>query len=161
MVRRVGEPGLEDLVRRNSAEGRLSFSADVPAAIASAEIIFIAVGTPMRPDGAADLSAVDAVAKTAFDNGCHQNTTYWTATSVQRLFERAGVKLVDVERISTFGGSLRLYLAKQGEPSAAATDMLRDEAEAGAVTLPSVPVCSSSPLSACFSSLPGSRCPDR
>jgi UDPglucose 6-dehydrogenase len=60
----IYEPGLEPLVKKNVAEGRLRFSTDVAAAIAGAEIAFIAVGTPMGDDGAADLSAVWAVAET-------------------------------------------------------------------------------------------------
>ena len=58
----IFEPGLDALVERNVKGGRLTFSSDVPAAIAQAQVIFVAVGTPMRADGAADLSAVDAVA---------------------------------------------------------------------------------------------------
>ncbi len=59
----IFEPGLEKMVARNSAAGRLRFSTDVAAAIAESEIAFVAVGTPPRPDGGADLSYVDAVAK--------------------------------------------------------------------------------------------------
>lgn len=60
----IFEPGLEELVQRNASEGRLRFTTDVKSAVADAEIIFIAVGTPQRSDGAANLSAVDAVAET-------------------------------------------------------------------------------------------------
>lgn len=59
----IFEPGLDQLVSRNVADGRLQFSNDVPGAIAGADVVFVAVGTPMRSDGAADLSAVDAVAE--------------------------------------------------------------------------------------------------
>ena len=53
----IFEPGLQDLVRSNVAEGRLSFAAELEAAVGSAEAIFIAVGTPARRgDGHADLS---------------------------------------------------------------------------------------------------------
>src|SRR3954451_12701554 len=55
----IFEPGLGPMVQRNSAAGRLRFTSDVSAAIAAAQVIFIAVGTPSRPDGGADLSAVD------------------------------------------------------------------------------------------------------
>lgn len=58
----IFEPGLDGMVARNVAARRLSFSSDVPAAIAQAQVVFCAVGTPMRSDGAADLTAVDAVA---------------------------------------------------------------------------------------------------
>jgi len=59
----IFEPGLEGLVKRNRAAQRLSFTSDVSRAIAGAEAVFIAVGTPSRTDGGADLSAVDAVAE--------------------------------------------------------------------------------------------------
>jgi UDPglucose 6-dehydrogenase len=60
----IYEPGLEELVAHNAREGRIKFSSDVSAAVAGAEVVFIAVGTPQGPDGAADLSAVFAVADT-------------------------------------------------------------------------------------------------
>ena len=59
----IYEPGLEELVRRNRAQGRLTFTTDLPAAIAEAEVAFIAVGTPPGEDGSADLSHVLAVAE--------------------------------------------------------------------------------------------------
>ncbi len=52
------EPGLEELVSRNSHAGRLHFTSDLAAGIAQAECIFIAVGTPMADNGEADLSYV-------------------------------------------------------------------------------------------------------
>ena len=57
------EPGLPELVGRNVREGRLRFSSDLPAALKGARIVFITVGTPPRPDGSADTSAIWAVAK--------------------------------------------------------------------------------------------------
>lgn len=59
----IYEPGLEKLVRDNVAAGRLSFTTDVKAAVMSAEVVFIAVGTPPAADGSADLSSVFAVAR--------------------------------------------------------------------------------------------------
>jgi UDPglucose 6-dehydrogenase len=59
----IYEPGLEDLVERNQADGRLSFTTDIAAAIASADVLFIAVGTPPDEDGSADLQHVLAVAR--------------------------------------------------------------------------------------------------
>jgi UDPglucose 6-dehydrogenase len=58
----IYEPGLDDLVERNQAQGRLKFTTDVPSAIAGAEVVFIAVGTPPDEDGSADLRHVLAVA---------------------------------------------------------------------------------------------------
>src|SRR5688500_13759438 len=57
------EPGLEDLVRRNRQEHRLTFTATLPNAVRDSAIIFIAVGTPQGEDGSADLQHVLAVAR--------------------------------------------------------------------------------------------------
>lgn len=60
----IYEPGLEDLVVKNTEAGRLSFSGDLAAAVADAEAVFIAVGTPTRRgDGHADLTYVMAAAE--------------------------------------------------------------------------------------------------
>jgi len=59
----IYEPGLEDLMKKNAKEGRLRFSTSVPEGVASSLVIFIAVGTPSRDDGSADLSAVEGVAR--------------------------------------------------------------------------------------------------
>ena len=58
----IFEPGLAEMVSRNVAEKRLAFSSEVAAVIAVSEVVFVAVGTPPRSDGAADLQAVDKVA---------------------------------------------------------------------------------------------------
>ncbi|MGH7710006.1 MAG: UDP-glucose dehydrogenase family protein [Gemmatimonadaceae bacterium] len=58
----IYEPGLEDLVTRNQKERRLTFTTDIPSAIARADVIFIAVGTPPDEDGSADLRHVLDVA---------------------------------------------------------------------------------------------------
>ncbi len=57
----IYEPGLDTLLARNIAAGRIVFSSDLGAAVAAADLIFLAVGTPMRRgDGYADLSYVHA-----------------------------------------------------------------------------------------------------
>jgi UDPglucose 6-dehydrogenase len=58
----IYEPGLEEMVRRNDREDRLSFTTDLPAAVQASHIVFIAVGTPQGEDGSADLQHVLAVA---------------------------------------------------------------------------------------------------
>ena len=60
----IYEPGLEDLVRDNSAAGRLAFTTEARDGVAFAAIQFIAVGTPPDEDGSADLRYVLAVANT-------------------------------------------------------------------------------------------------
>jgi len=59
----IYEPGLEEMVRRNRAEERLVFTTDLPSAVCESEIVFIAVGTPEKEDGSADLQHVLAVAR--------------------------------------------------------------------------------------------------
>lgn len=60
----IYEPGLKELVLRNHEAGRLHFTTDTPSAVAPAEMVYLAVGTPQGDDGAADLSAMWAVTKT-------------------------------------------------------------------------------------------------
>lgn len=63
----IYEPGLEELMRKNMETGRLSFTADEKEAYREADVVFLAVGTPEKEDGSADLTyieeAVRAVAK--------------------------------------------------------------------------------------------------
>ncbi len=59
----IYEPGLEELVRRNRQEGRLSFTTAIAGAVRESEVLFIAVGTPQGEDGSADLKHVLAVAR--------------------------------------------------------------------------------------------------
>lgn len=64
----IHEPGLDELFKKAVRSGRLSFAATVEEGLKfkgrRAAVVFIAVGTPPRPDGSADLSAVEAVAET-------------------------------------------------------------------------------------------------
>ena len=59
----IYEPGLEEMVARNVADGRLSFTTDLDAAVRHSVIVFITVGTPPKAGGQTDLSAVEAVAR--------------------------------------------------------------------------------------------------
>jgi UDPglucose 6-dehydrogenase len=59
----IYEPGLEELVKRNRHEGRLTFTTTLPRAVRSSQVIFIAVGTPEAEDGSADLQHVLGVAR--------------------------------------------------------------------------------------------------
>jgi len=59
----IYEPGLEELIKRNTAHARLSFTTDMAFAVRNADIIFIAVGTPPGEDGSADLKYVLGAAR--------------------------------------------------------------------------------------------------
>ena len=60
----IYEPGLDELVRKNTAAGRLKFSTDLAAVLDDVQIVFSAVGTPPDEDGSADLTYVLQVART-------------------------------------------------------------------------------------------------
>jgi len=59
----IYEPGLEELVRKNTAAGRLSFTSSTAEGVESSDVVFIAVPTPPQPDGAVDLSFIEKVAR--------------------------------------------------------------------------------------------------
>ncbi len=59
----IYEPGLEAVVKKNRKAGRLSFSGSIEEGMKKAELVFIAVNTPPKPNGEADLSFVEAVAR--------------------------------------------------------------------------------------------------
>ena len=59
----IYEPGLEELVQKNVAEGRLSFTTSTQEGVEKSDIIFIAVPTPPQPDGGVDLTFIERVAR--------------------------------------------------------------------------------------------------
>lgn len=59
----IYEPGLEEMVRKNVAAGRLSFTASTAEGVEKSDVIFIAVPTPPQPDGSVDLSFIERVAR--------------------------------------------------------------------------------------------------
>jgi len=64
----IFEPGLEELVKKNSGVGRLTFSTDIADGIKKSLVIFVAVGTPSKDDGSADLFYIGEVARTIAQN---------------------------------------------------------------------------------------------
>ena len=64
----IYEPGLDNLVNVNVREERLSFTDDISYAVKNSEVIFIAVGTPPKDDGSADLTAIENVAREIGNN---------------------------------------------------------------------------------------------
>jgi UDPglucose 6-dehydrogenase len=59
----IYEPGLEEIVKKNVAAGRLSFTNSIGDAVDASTVIFIAVPTPPQPDGSVDLSFIEGVAR--------------------------------------------------------------------------------------------------
>ncbi len=64
----IYEPGLEQLVAKNTQAGRLNFTTDIKSAVEQALVIFLAVGTPPKEDGSADLKYIDAAARSVAEH---------------------------------------------------------------------------------------------
>ena len=77
----IYEPGLEEMVLRNVAAGRLNFTTDLRTVLDDVEVVFSAVGTPPDEDGSADLKYVLAVAKT-FGQNINKYTIIVTKSTV-------------------------------------------------------------------------------
>lgn len=77
----IYEPGLEDLVTRNTKAGRLHFTTDLRNCIDNTDVVFCAVGTPPDEDGSADLRYVEAVAR-EFGSLINRYTIFVTKSTV-------------------------------------------------------------------------------
>jgi UDPglucose 6-dehydrogenase len=103
----IYEPGLKELVNRNYDGGRLSFTTELGTAVRSADVVFIAVGTPSRDDGATDVSYV---MKAAEDVGRNmqgytvvvQKSTspVGTARRIGEVIRRAAEEVVEFDMVS-------------------------------------------------------------
>ncbi len=92
----IYEPGLDDLVRRNSQAGRLHFTTDLAGCIDSVDVVFCAVGTPPDEDGSADLKYVEAVART-FGSLINRYTIFVTKSTVPVGTSRRVRHVIDQE----------------------------------------------------------------
>jgi UDPglucose 6-dehydrogenase len=93
----IYEPGLTDIVVRNRRENRLSFSTDAKTALATAEVVYIAVGTPSDRDGRADLTYVCNVAETIGD-GIQQSDVIVVCKSTVPIGTNVRVRAIISER---------------------------------------------------------------
>ena len=59
----IYEPGLEELIKKNTASGKLTFSTSTTEGVEKSDVVFIAVATPPHPDGSVDLSFIERVAR--------------------------------------------------------------------------------------------------
>ncbi len=123
-ARIVAEHGRSDLVLGNNV---LNLVPD-PGDFATAVDLLLSDG------GAAVLEVpyvLDTLDAGAYDNFFHQNSSYFSLTAIERLFAPHQMVLADVERVDTFGGSVRVTIAKGTAHGAAATEMLAVENERG------------------------------
>lgn len=103
----IYEPGLEELVQRNTAAGRLSFTASTREGVSQSDIIFIAVPTPPQPDGSVDLSFIERVARdiaqglTSYKIVVDKSTVpVKTGEKVAETIQRYGKPKVDCDVVS-------------------------------------------------------------
>src|SRR5277367_4445589 len=79
----IFEPGLQELMQENYASGQLQFTENVKAAVKDAEVVFLCVGTPPKPDGTVDMSFLEAAGKEVCDALAENNTDYMTTIIVK------------------------------------------------------------------------------
>ncbi|MGI6313912.1 MAG: UDP-glucose dehydrogenase family protein [Candidatus Cryptobacteroides sp.] len=109
----IYEPGLEDMVKKNLAAGRLHFTTDLTSVIDDVEIVFSAVGTPPDEDGSADLQYVLNVAKT-FGQNIKKYTLLVTKSTVP-VGTAAKVKQAVKEELAKRGEDIPFDVASNPE----------------------------------------------
>jgi len=104
------EPGLEDIVKRNLKEDRLKFTNNIEEAVENALVIFIAVGTPPRGDGSADLKYVEEVAEEIAKN----MKSYKVIVTKSTVPVGTGFKIKEIIR-KNINGSIEFDIASNPE----------------------------------------------
>jgi SAM-dependent methyltransferase len=107
---------------------------NVLAHVADTNGFVAGIAMVLKDDGLAVIECPyvrDLVDHCEFDTIYHQHLCYFSVTALDALFRRHGLVLVDVERVAIHGGSLRLFVAKQGSPGAAAQAILAEERALG------------------------------
>ena len=109
----IYEPGLEVLVARNTAAGRLHFTCDLAECLDDVEVVFLAVGTPPDSDGSADLSHVMAAART-FGQNIGKYTLLVTKSTVP-VGTSQRIKEVIAEELARRGADVDFEVASNPE----------------------------------------------
>lgn len=109
----IYEPGLEELVARNTAAGRLKFTTDLTSVLDDVEMVFSAVGTPPDDDGSADLRFVEEVARTIGQN-MNKYTLLVTKSTVP-VGTAAKVKTIIAEELEKRGADIPFDVASNPE----------------------------------------------
>jgi UDPglucose 6-dehydrogenase len=79
----IFEPGLQELLQENYASGQIQFTSDVKEAVKDAEVVFLCVGTPPKPDGTVDMSYLEGAGKEVCDALAEQNNDYMVTIIVK------------------------------------------------------------------------------
>jgi len=144
-VRKAQESGVnsictfftKDLSARLVEEGKQAdvfLANNVLAHVADLNGFVDGIAVLLKPGGVAVMEVpylVDLVENCEFDTVYHQHLCYFSVTSLDRLFRNHGLVLTDVQRISIHGGSLRLFVEKQGSASQGVQTLLSKERNTG------------------------------
>src|SRR3954471_1604999 len=79
----IFEPGLQELMQENYASGQLQFTDNVKAAVKDAEVVFLCVGTPSKPDGTVDMTYLEQAGKEVYDALAAMNNEYMVTIIVK------------------------------------------------------------------------------
>src|SRR5215211_5630761 len=79
----IFEPGLQELMQENYASGQLQFTEDVKSAVKDAEVVFLCVGTPSKPDGTVDMTFLEQAGKEVCDALAANNNDYMVTIIVK------------------------------------------------------------------------------
>lgn len=129
-----------ELANRLVAEGRqadLIIGNNVYAHVPDINDFTAGLKTALKPRGTITLEfphLLNLIQLNQFDTVYHEHYSYLSLHTVRRIFEFAGLKVIDVDRLPTHGGSLRVYGAHADdprEPAASVAQVLQDEMEAG------------------------------
>jgi len=123
-----------EVARGLAREGRhadVIHANNVLAHVADLNGVVAGMAALLKPDGVAVIETPyvkDLIDHTEFDTIYHEHLCYYSLTALDRLFQRHGLTVVDVERLPIHGGSLRVFVQREDVPSSQVRDMLRDEA---------------------------------
>jgi SAM-dependent methyltransferase len=121
-------------VTRNGTRADVIHANNVFAHVADLTGVVQGIRILLRDSGVAVIEVPyvrDLIDHCEFDTIYHEHLCYYSVTALTRLFESQGLTLVDVRRLATYGGSLRLYVKRSGTPSAAVEGLLAEEKELG------------------------------
>jgi SAM-dependent methyltransferase len=122
------------VARRLAATGRRAdvvHANNVLAHVADLNGVVEGIGILLKEGGVAVIETPyvkEMIDHGEFDTIYHEHLCYYSLTALDRLFHRHDLTIVDVERLAIHGGSLRVFAARQGEPTEAVRDLLAEEA---------------------------------
>jgi SAM-dependent methyltransferase len=126
-----------DVAQSLVAEGKRAdviHANNVLAHVADLRGVVAGIRVALKDDGVAVIEAPyvrDLIEQCQFDTIYHEHLCYFSVTAVNRLFASEGLTLVDVRRLTTHGGSLRMYVQRQGSASASVRQLLAEEEQLG------------------------------